>query len=110
MKTSIAIPELERMSPSELQRELKIKRAEAARMRLGLEMQKEKDHAAYRVLRKDIARMSMIAERMKKSKKNEKSEKNTNKTTSKLPTNPVKDASPENSTIKSKLKKSDRSS
>ncbi len=74
MKTSVIIPELQRLAPKELERELKLKMAEAAHMRLGLEIQKEKNHAAYKALRKDIARMTMVLGQMKQ--KNQTNQKN----------------------------------
>ncbi len=60
MKSTLDITELAKMSAAELTRELKQKRTEAAKMRLGLTIQKEKNHAAYRLLRRDIARMCMV--------------------------------------------------
>jgi ribosomal protein L29 len=89
MKSSIVITELERMSPVELERELRLKRAEAAGQRMDLEMQKGKDSAKYKTLRKDIARMSMVLHRLTKGKKVAPTPV---KTASKVEKNPVQDS------------------
>ena len=88
MKNTVPITELEKMSPSEVERDLRTKRAEAANMRLGLEMQKEKNHAGYRVLKREIARMTMVLDRVRKAK----TPVVAAKTASKVEKNPVKDA------------------
>lgn len=53
--------ELTRMSADELRRDLQLKHAEAAKMRLGLEMQSEKNSGLYKAYRRDIARMTMVS-------------------------------------------------
>ncbi len=90
MKTSVVIKELERMTPTELERELKLKRAEAAAQRMGLEMQSGKDSAKYKALRKDIARMTMVLTGM--NKKPATAAKMSDKTASKVEKNPVQDS------------------
>lgn len=67
MSPNSHIIELTRMTPSEIRLELKAKRAEAAQKRLGLTIQKEKNSAAYRALRKEIARMCMVLQNMEKT-------------------------------------------
>ena len=94
MKSSIVITELERMSPVELERELRLKRAEAAGQRMDLEMQKSKDSAKYKTLRKDIARMSMVLHKLTKATKGKKSAPTPVKTASKVEKNPVQDSGP----------------
>lgn len=63
-KTPVA--ELSRMTVSELRKELQVKRAELAKMRLGLAMQSEKNHALYKAHKKDVARMCMILGQLEK--------------------------------------------
>lgn len=60
MSTPISIAELKRTTPTELRKELTVKRAELAKMRMGIAMNSEKNHAAYRRMRRDIARMEMV--------------------------------------------------
>jgi ribosomal protein L29 len=60
------ITELQRMTPAELRRELLIKRAEVAKMRIGIEMQSEKNHALYHQNKKEIARMTMVLKGMER--------------------------------------------
>ena len=60
MKNKTPIAELSRMTASELRKELQMKRAELAKMRMGLAMQSEKNHALYKRHKKDVARMSMV--------------------------------------------------
>lgn len=78
------------MTPVELERELKLKRAEAAGQRMGLEMQSEKNSAKYRALRKDIARMTMVLSDM--NKKPATATAVAEKTASKVEKNPVQDS------------------
>ncbi len=66
MSTTTSIIELRRMTASELRKELSIKRAECAKMRMGIEMQSEKNSGLYRTLRKEIARMSMVLHELEK--------------------------------------------
>ncbi len=58
--------ELRRMTPSELRKELSVKRAEAAKMRIGLTMQKEKNSALYRRIRREIAQILFILSEMER--------------------------------------------
>lgn len=67
MKTSSPIIELERMTPQELQKEISLKRAECAKLRIAIEITSEKNHALYRILHRQIARMVMVHDRMKKN-------------------------------------------
>lgn len=60
MSKNVSITELSRMTASELRKELQMKRAELAKMRMGLAMQSEKNHALYKAHKKDVARMSMV--------------------------------------------------
>lgn len=92
MKSSVVITELERMSPVELERDLRLKRAEAAGQRMDLEMQKGKDSAKYKALRKDIARMSMVLHKLNKPVKGKKAAATPAKTASKVEKNPVQDS------------------
>lgn len=66
MSTTTSIIELRRMTAPELRKELSIKRAECAKMRMGIEMQSEKNSGLYRTLRKEIARMSMVLHELEK--------------------------------------------
>lgn len=52
--------ELRRMTPQELRREIAMHRTEYAKMRMGVEMQKEKNHALYKAKRREIARMKTV--------------------------------------------------
>jgi ribosomal protein L29 len=85
MSDRISIIELERMTPSELNRDLKGKRAELAKTRLNLAMGSEKNHAKYRVMKRDIARMEMVRMAMEKNQKGQtiqKSQKNVERASS----------------------------
>jgi ribosomal protein L29 len=66
MSPKASIIELERMTPPELGRELRGKHAELAKMRLGLTMGSEKNHAKYKAIKKDAARMAMVLRNMEK--------------------------------------------
>jgi len=66
MSTKISVTELSRMSLSELRKELQMKRAELAKMRMGLVMQSEKNHALYKVHKKEVARMTMVLMQLEK--------------------------------------------
>jgi ribosomal protein L29 len=107
MSTSVAITDLKRMTASELRKEIMVKRAEAAKMRMGLEMQSEKNHAAYRVAKRDLARMSMVLADMEKSAPSGKAGKANNeaKTASKSEENAVKDSGPQKKKAKVSAKK-----
>ena len=67
MKHKTAVSEIRRMTPQELRKDLQVKRAEAAKMRLGLEMQSEKNSGLYRAHKRDIARMTMVLHEMQKN-------------------------------------------
>jgi ribosomal protein L29 len=60
MSTFHSTIELKRMSPDELRKEIYVRRAECAKMRIGLRTQSEKDHALYRRKRREIARMLTV--------------------------------------------------
>lgn len=64
MSTFATIAELSKMTASELRKDRLMALAEARKLRLGLEMQKEKNHASYRKLKKQIARMTMVLDNM----------------------------------------------
>lgn len=61
------ITELQRMSASELRRELMTKRAEVAKMRINIEMQSEKNHALHKIGKKEVARMTMVLKQMERN-------------------------------------------
>ncbi len=54
------------MTLPELRKDLQLKRAELAKMRLGLAMQSEKNSGLYRAHKRDIARMAMVLKEMEK--------------------------------------------
>ena len=60
MTTKTSVAELSRMTVSELRKDLQIKRAELAKMRMGLAMQSEKNSALYKTHKKEVARMTMV--------------------------------------------------
>jgi ribosomal protein L29 len=64
MKHKTPVAELERMTLQELRKELELKRAEAAKMRIELGMQSEKNSGHYQLKRREIARMTMVLGRM----------------------------------------------
>jgi ribosomal protein L29 len=70
MTKSSPIAELRRMSVTELRKELSLKSASYARHRIGITMQSEKNHAACRLMRRDIARMNMVLRDLEKNQKN----------------------------------------
>ncbi len=67
MKHKTPTTELERMTPQELRKDLQVKRAEVAKMRINLSMQSEKNSGLYQHMRRDIARMTMVLKRMEKN-------------------------------------------
>lgn len=69
MKSSVSIVELKRATPTELRKELMTRRGQLAKMRIGISMRSEKNHAAYRALRRDIARIEMVRMAMQGSQK-----------------------------------------
>lgn len=68
MKHKTSVTDIQRMTPEELRKDLQVKRAESAKMRIGLEMQSEKNSGLYRAHRRDIARMSMVLSAMEKKR------------------------------------------
>ncbi len=60
MSTFPSMTELRKMSLSELRKDLKSQHGQAAKMRLTIKLGKEKNHAAYRALKKHIARSTMV--------------------------------------------------
>ena len=64
--STVSVPELRQMSLSELRKELKDRRIQLSTMRIGIEIQKEKNHAKYKVMRKDVARVSMVIMELEK--------------------------------------------
>ncbi len=66
MKNQTSTTELQRMTPDELRLEIAVRRIEYAKMRIGVEMQKEKNHAHFKTRRKEIARMMTVLNMMKK--------------------------------------------
>lgn len=75
MTTVTSITELKRMSAAELRKELASKRAAYARHRIGVTMQSEKNHAACRLLRREIARMTMVLSDLEKTERSTKHSK-----------------------------------
>ncbi|MSR67903.1 50S ribosomal protein L29 [Candidatus Peribacteria bacterium] len=67
MSTVASTTELQRMTPVELRQEIALHQSEYAKMRMGVEMQKEKNHALYKAKRREIARMKTVETGMKKS-------------------------------------------
>ena len=67
MKTSTTTIELARMTPKELRQELLVARTEYAKMRMAVEMQTEKNHAKFKMKRRDIARMASMLTSMEKN-------------------------------------------
>lgn len=67
MKNKISATDIRRMTPQELRKDLQVKRAEAAKMRICLQMQSEKNSGLYRAHRRDIARMTMVLREMEKN-------------------------------------------
>ncbi len=67
MSGPLSITELQRMTLPELRRDLRLKHAETARMRMSIEMQSEKNHALYRSMKREIARMTMVLRQMEKN-------------------------------------------
>ena len=68
MSNSVPVAELLRMTPDELRREIAMHRIEYAKMRMGIEMQKEKNHALFKTKRREIARMETVMTQMKREK------------------------------------------
>ena len=64
------------MTPTELRREIVAARSEYAAMRMGIEMQKEKNHARFKTKRRGIARMSTVLRGMEKNQGKQKKQRN----------------------------------
>lgn len=67
MKNVTSITELRRQSVKELRTDLQLKRAEVAKIRIGLTMQSEKNSGLHRTKKREIARMSMVLHEMMKN-------------------------------------------
>ncbi len=65
MSTTTSVAELQRMTPDELRREINLHRTEYAKMRMGIQMQKEKNHALFLSKRREIARMETVMTQMR---------------------------------------------
>lgn len=85
--------ELKRMTRDELRREIATKRSEYARVRLHIHAQSEKNHGKVKLLRRDIARMTMVYEGLPVTPKTEVAEKKVEKEASKVSKKPVKTVS-----------------
>lgn len=93
MSTDISTPELRRMSPDELRKEVVIRKAECAKMRIGLKAQGEKNHALYRNKRREIARLLTVLRELERNEGNRKGGKTKRIVASQETVNSVKDAS-----------------
>ncbi len=110
---SIVLSELRKMLPAELKREIAMKQSEAGKIRLGIELGKEKNHAQLRVLRREIARMRTVEEEMRKGLKQngqdatlpapEKKTKSTKKTTNTKKKSSTSNSSSSSSSSKTSL-------
>lgn len=67
MSTSSTTTELRRMTIQELRQEIALHTAEYGKMRMGIEMQKEKNHALYKSKRREIATMQTVLTEMEKN-------------------------------------------
>ena len=74
MKTTLSTIELSRMTQTELRRDIAVARTEYAAMRMGVEMQTEKNHARFKAKRRDIARMSTVLTALGANQGNEKNQ------------------------------------
>ncbi len=79
MSTNTSTTELQRMTPKELRQEIALHQSEYAKMRMGVEMQKEKNHALYKAKRREIARMKTVETAMKNGVPTVTTEKKTSK-------------------------------
>lgn len=64
MKTKTLNTELRRMTADELRRDIAMHVTEYAKIRMGVEMQKEKNHALSKSKRREIARMKTVLSEM----------------------------------------------
>ncbi len=60
MSTKTSTAELQRMTQDELRQDIALHTAEYAKMRMGIGMQKEKNHALFKSKRREIARMKTV--------------------------------------------------
>ncbi len=98
MTTLHSTTDLQRMTLPELRKEVSTLRAEAARVRLAIEMQGEKNHAQYRTLRRGVARMLTVITMKEKGDKGAQTEapsasKVSARKTSQTKKKPVQDSS-----------------
>ncbi len=89
------------MTIQELRKELQLKRAESAKMRLGLAMQSEKNSGLYRAHKRDISRMAMVLVELEKNQKSPVTEKTTSVPASSVSSKTSKKAS---QTVKKSVK------
>lgn len=68
MKNRTPTNELLRMTVVELRREIAAHQIEYAKLRMGVEMQKEKNHALSKSKRRDIARMQTVLTQLSNGK------------------------------------------
>lgn len=92
MKTKTLNTELRRMTEVELRRDIAMHVTEYAKIRMGVEMQKEKNHALSKSKRREIARMKTVLTEMMnpKNRKNAKSVATTAADSPKKPSQTVK--------------------
>ncbi len=69
MSTKTSTAELQRMTQNELRQDIALHTAEYAKMRMGIGMQKEKNHALFKSKRREIARMKTVLTSMEKNQK-----------------------------------------
>lgn len=67
MSTNTSTIELQRMTQDELRQDIALHTAEYAKMRMGIGMQKEKNHALFKSKRREIARMKTVLAGMRQS-------------------------------------------
>jgi|GEM_PF-477558 ribosomal protein L29 len=91
MSTPVSTAELKRLSPTELRKEIYLRRVECAKMRIGIKMQSEKNHALYRTKRREIGRLMTILQGQERSEKNTTNEKAKKIDASQVSGNTVKD-------------------
>ncbi len=76
MSTKTSTIELSRMTPAELRQDIALHIGEYAKMRMGIGMQKEKNHALFKSKRREIAKMKTVLTAMEANQKNGRKEKN----------------------------------
>lgn len=90
MSTTSSMIELKRMTRDELRREIASKRSEYAKIRLHIHGQSEKNHAQMKILRRNIARITMVYATLPETPKTETAAKKVEKETTKVTKKPVK--------------------